>query len=96
MSGDTRQSYDRATILQGLVHILEDMTRDWDTGYSGGIQAETRVIGDLQFESIDVVQLLVAVEEHYRRTDLPFVELIMQESRYVDEIRVGPDTGVSP
>jgi acyl carrier protein len=79
----------RDTVFADLVHILEDMTSDWDMEYSGGIQEDTRIIGDLQFESIDVVQLLVAIEEHFQRNDLPFVELVMKDSRYVDELRVG-------
>jgi acyl carrier protein len=89
MAGQNGSTHDRETILRDLVHILADMTSDWDTGYSGGILPGTRIIGDLQFESIDVVQLLVAIEEHFHRNDLPFVELIMQDSRYVDELQVG-------
>ena len=40
------------------------------------------------FESIDVVQLVVALEEHYQRRDFPFEELLLNEGRYVDEIYV--------
>jgi hypothetical protein len=34
------------------------------------------------------VQLIVAIEEHSQRKDRPFVDLVMQEGRYVDELKV--------
>lgn len=79
---------DRDKVLQDMVRILQDMTSDWDTGYEGAIQSTTRLIGDLGFESIDVVQLIVAIEEQYRRKDLPFVDLVMHEGHYKEELTV--------
>jgi acyl carrier protein len=81
--------FSREEILTGLVEILEDMTSDWDMDYDGGIGTETRLIGDLEFESIDVVQLILAIEEKFERKKLPFERLIMRDGRYVDEIGVG-------
>jgi len=77
------------TILTDLTNILNDLTADWDTSYEEGIGPATRLIGDLNFESIDVVQLITAVEEHFRRRDLPFEQLLMKEGQYVDEVSVG-------
>jgi acyl carrier protein len=84
----TEVRYDRQTITDDVLAILQDMTSDWDTGFSGAIGPETRLVADLAFESIDVVQLIVALEERYQRRDLPFEELLMAGGRYVDEIRV--------
>lgn len=81
-------SHDRERLFQDMAAILQDMTSDWDTGYEGGIRPDTRLIGDLSFESIDVVQLIVAIEERYRRKDLPFVDLVMHEGRYKEELTV--------
>lgn len=90
MAGETSSvKYDRETVLQDLVGILQDMTSDWDTEFDGGIRPETRLIADLGFESIDVVQFVVAVEERYQRRELPFEEILMADGRYVDEVRVG-------
>lgn len=80
---------DRQAIVQDLVQILESMTADWDMEFGGGISDDTMLIADLGFESIDVVQLVVALEEHYQRRDLPFGELLMEEGRYVTDLRVG-------
>lgn len=79
----------KETILKDLIHILEDMTSDWDVEFEGGIGPETRLIADLAFESIDVVQFVVAIEEHFRRRGLPFEKFLMVDGRYVDEIKVG-------
>lgn len=80
--------YDREAIQRDLVAILTDMTADWDTSFSGGIQGDTRLIEDLGFESIDVVQLVVAIEGQFQRRDLPFEELLMVDGRYVEELQV--------
>ena len=44
------------TILKDIVEILEEMTSDWDLEFNGSIGPETKIISDLSFESIDVVQ----------------------------------------
>jgi len=81
-------TFEKAQILEDLVAMLEDMTSDWDTEYDEGITLQTRLIGDLEFESIDVVQFILDIEERYQRRKLPFEKLIMRDGRYVDEILV--------
>ncbi len=75
-------------VFQNIVGILQDMTSDWEAAYDGGIQPGTRLIADLGFESIDVVQLVVAIEEAYQSRSLPFEKLLMADGRYVDELSV--------
>ncbi len=77
------------TILKDIVNILQEMTSDWDIEFNGPIGPETKIISDLSFESIDVVQFIVAIEEHFQIRGLPFEELIMMDGRYVDEVEVG-------
>lgn len=79
----------KSAIQNDLFEILRDMMRDWDLDLDDGIGPETRLIADLEFESIDVVQLVVAIEERYGRGGLPFEELLMEDGRYVDEIVIG-------
>lgn len=76
-------------LLREVVVILQDLTSDWDTGFSGSIGPETRLIGELGFESIDVVHLIVTLEERFQRQDLPFESLLMRGGRYVSDLRVG-------
>lgn len=71
-----------------VIAVLKDMTMDWDIDFSDGIQSETRLIDDLGFESIDIVQLVVSIEQAFGRKGLPFEKLFMQDGDYVDEIQV--------
>ncbi len=81
--------FQREAIFQDLATILSDMTSDWDSDFDDPLQSKTRLVADLGFESIDIVQLIVAVEEKYRRRGLPFEEILMIDGRYVDEIELG-------
>lgn len=81
-------SHGTAQILDTLVDILEDITQEWDTELSGNIGPDTSLMNDLTFESIDVVMLIVAIEERFGKTGLPFEELLMVDGRYVDDLRV--------
>lgn len=83
----TTQSGSPATIPE-VTRILEDMTTDWDLDFSGGIGPDTLLIADLAFESIDVVEFVVALEERFGRRDLPFEALLMADGRYVDDLTV--------
>jgi acyl carrier protein len=83
-----RLALDRSSILDQVVRIVSDMTADWDLELSGGIRPETLLIADLSFESIDVVQFVVALEERFGRRGLPFEKLLMVDGRYVDDLSV--------
>jgi acyl carrier protein len=75
-------------IQTDLTEILKDMTSEWDIDLVSPIGPETRLIADLGFESIDIVQFIVAIQERFNRRNLPFEELVMANGRYVDEIAV--------
>jgi acyl carrier protein len=75
-------------ILNKVVSILNDMTADWDVEYQGGIRAETRLIGDLSFESIEVVQLMVLLEQQFQLSNLASERLLMKDGRYVKDLSV--------
>lgn len=81
-------SYTRDSIHEGVVCIIKDITLDWDLDIEGGIGNETRLVADLDFESIDIVEFVVAIEEHFKRKGLPFEELLMKDGVYVQEITV--------
>lgn len=88
------QMLTKERILSDIIDILNDMTQDWDLDYMGQIGSQTRLVGDLSFESIDIVQFIVAIEERFQRRGLPWEEILMTEGRYVDEIRVGDAAGL--
>ena len=80
--------YSKEVILKDVIRILEEMIYDWDLEFEAAMGPDTKLIADLGFESIDVVQLVVAVEEHFRRRGLPWEEFLMEDGRYVDEIKI--------
>ena len=88
MVGEISATASKDSILKRFIHILEDMTSDWDCEFDGGIGPDTHIISDLEFESIDIVQLVVQIEETFQRKDLPFEILLMNDGRYRDEITV--------
>jgi acyl carrier protein len=76
------------TIQAELIDMLKELTSDWDTGFSGEITGETRLMGDLAFESVDVVHLIVAIQERYGKQSIPFEKLVMENGRYVSDLQV--------
>jgi acyl carrier protein len=76
-------------LLPQLDELLKDFTQDWDNEFEGGIGRETLLLRDLGFESIDVIQLVVALEQLIGKRGLPFDRLLMKDGRYVDDLSVG-------
>lgn len=77
---------DVAEIETAVIQVVEDLVSDWDLDTTVDIQ--TKLVADLEFESIDVIQLVVALEERFRRRNLGFDQLLMIDGRYVDDLDV--------
>ncbi|MCB1997795.1 MAG: acyl carrier protein [Rhodoferax sp.] len=88
MSDNPATPLSRDQIEADLCTILTDMTTDWDLEYDEPINGETRLMADLAFESIDVVQLVVAIEGHFKKRQMHFEHLLMVDGRYVQELQV--------
>jgi acyl carrier protein len=74
-------------ILGDVLGLLGGLARDWD--FDGPITAETRLFHDLAFESLDLVVLGAAVQEHFKRR-FPFPELFAEiGQRDVRDLTVG-------
>lgn len=81
-------TFARDRIEKDVIEILSDMTTDWDLDFEGPVGPGTRLMADLAFESIDVVQLVVAIEAHFQRRQMHFEHLLMVDGRYVEELEV--------
>jgi acyl carrier protein len=80
---------ERQTINAGVLRVLEDMTSDWETEFAGPIGPNTRLVCDLCFCSIDIVQLAIALEEFFECAGLPFQQLVTTpDGEYVDDVTV--------
>jgi acyl carrier protein len=75
-------------LLDTVIGVLNDTVRDWDMELEDGMTAATTLLGDLAFESIDVVQFAVALETAVGRKGLPFEKLFINDGAYVDDVSV--------
>jgi acyl carrier protein len=76
------------SIQQQLTVLLNDMIQEWDIELLEPIGAETRLMADLGFESVDLMQLIVAIEQAFGVRGLPYEQVLMQDGGYVTEITV--------
>ena len=74
----------RESVLAKLKELLEDLTEDFDLDPADAVTPASMLGKDLEFESTDVVELVVAVERTFGRKRLPFQKLIAREGKYVD------------
>jgi acyl carrier protein/ribosomal protein S13 len=68
-----------------ILNLLEEMTQDWDLELDGSISLTDKLIANLNFSSVDFVQLFVAIEDEFGQK-LGFHELIMPDDKYVDDL----------
>ena len=79
----------RDGLTSTVITVLEDTVKDWDLELDEAIGAKTTLIEDLAFESIDIVQFSVALEQALGKKDLPFEKLFIEDGAYVDDVSVG-------
>ena len=80
-------AFSRQMILSTVTATLENLVQDWDLATP--IEAGTRLVADLGFESIDLIQMVAALEQEFGRPNIPFAELLIVDGRYVDDLTVG-------
>ena len=71
-----------------LIEIVDDLIQDWGLDLDEPVGVDTLLVADLEFASVDVIQLCVAVEEHYGRK-LGFQDLLMHDGSYVQDLALG-------
>jgi len=79
---------DQVEIETRVVNVLQQTVADWDVELPDGITSATRLMQDLNFESIDVVQFAVGLEQEFGQRGLPFEKLFMQDGQYVEDVTV--------
>ena len=77
----------REQILAEVLRLLNSVAQDWE--FDGPLTADTRLFGDLAFESLDLVVLGAKVQEHFGQT-FPFPELFADiGQRDVRDLTIG-------
>ena len=84
--GEVEWTVNQAQVDQLVIATLTDFVRDW--GLDEEIGKETRIVEDLEFDSIDVIQLTVALEAAFGSRKIMFQDLLMADGRYVDDLTV--------
>lgn len=76
------------SIEQRVVQVINEMVDGWDSLDARSVTLDTRLIADLEFESIEIVQLAVALGQHFDDEEVPFEELFMRDGDYVHDLTV--------
>jgi acyl carrier protein len=77
----------QATVETTIVEIIEDLIQDWGLDLDDEIGGATMLVEDLEFASVDIIQLCVALEQHYKRK-LGFQEMLMDNGSYVGDLAI--------
>jgi len=83
---------DRAAIENKVIAVANETVADWGLDLPGGITRDTRLVEDLNFESIDIVQFAVGIELAFNRKGLPFERLFMKDGAYVEDVTISEMT----
>lgn len=73
----------RAELLHDVVEIVRSKAQSVDIDFAGEIQRDTRILRDLDFESVAVVELCMAIGKHFR-AKLPFQQLVFRDGKFQD------------
>jgi acyl carrier protein len=82
----------RAAIESKVIAVANETIADWGLDLPGGITRDTRLVEDLNFESIDIVQFAVGIERAFDRKGLPFERVFMKDGNYVEDIKISEMT----
>lgn len=67
-----------------VIELVREMMQDFDTELAGAVKPESFFVADLDFQSTDVVELIVQVEKRFQRRKLPFQKLVLKNGKYAD------------
>lgn len=85
----TPQTHTSTEIDTRLIALVDDFLLDFDDDFDAAVTRDTWLLADLGFESIDIIQLVVAIEEDFGKRGLGFEDLLMNNGRYVDDLSIG-------
>jgi acyl carrier protein len=76
----------RPEILDAVVSVVSDITRDWNLDVE--IKPESRLIGELGFTSMDIIDLMAGLDMRLHRK-LPYESLmVLDDGGYRQELLV--------
>jgi acyl carrier protein len=83
VSNAEHHSSTRDRLRADVLDILLEKVKKLDSSFSGTLTEETRLFGDLDFESVSMVEFCMALGKHFR-TKLPFQSLVFRDGKFQD------------
>ena len=77
------RAWTREQLRTDVLEVLREKIKKLDSDFSGPLNEETRIVGDLDFESVLIVEFCMAIGKHFRKK-LPFQNLVFQNGRFQD------------
>jgi len=75
----------RDTVEGTVIAVVDDLIQDWGLDTADGLEGGAKLVADLQFASVDIIQLCVALEQAYERK-FGFQDLLMKDGSYVGDL----------
>ena len=75
-------------LISEVISVVKDVIKDWDIELENEINGDTGLIEELEFESIDIVRFVVALEQHFECRGVPFEKLFMNSGGYITELKL--------
>lgn len=70
-----------------VFEVIDELLETVDTDFEDEISSSTLLVEDLDFSSIDFVQMILSIEEKLD-TKVGFQDMLMQDGKYVDDLSV--------
>ena len=83
MSNVEHHSWTRDRLRADVLDILRNKVEKLDSNFSGTLTEETRIFGDLDFESVTMVEFCMAIGKHFRKK-FPFQNLVFKDGQFQD------------
>lgn len=81
--GSLERTWTRDRLRADVLAILHDKVKMVNSSFSGALTEETRLFGDLDFESATLVAFCMAIGKHFQ-TKLPFQSLVFRDGQFQD------------
>ena len=75
------------TTEKTVIAVVEDLVQDWGLELDEPVSGKTMLVAQLEFASVDIIQLCVALEQSYERK-LGFQDLLMRDGSYVGDLSI--------
>ena len=65
------ESLSKDALVNEVINVVKDVVKDWDIELEEEINGDTGLIEEIEFESIDIVRFVVALEQHFECRGIP-------------------------